>query len=405
MNYLAVVDNFFLDSPSGSARVAWDIAKLARDQGWKVALLCLNTGSTNRPDGPSEHEGILVVRYSKPSSGGGRFGGYPKQIDAAADAFNQWLSATRWDTIHIHSPLAGAGVSKVCNKAARLVCTVHSPIVSELRINWANQGLQGKVKLIFGLPMVRFMERRLLAKSEEVHVLSEFTRREMQRFHGIGDRVRVIPHWCRDGFHRRLDKGMARRRLGWDENGIIFFTARGHRERYGLEDAIRAMAPLAEKHAWKFYICGDGPLRPGLEGLVSSLGLSGRILFTGRMTDESLILAYQAADLFLLPTKALECFGLIILEALACGCPIIATDAGAIPEIMLSILPGCLVPAGNITALSRKVQCFLESQLKLPSSSELAEFCETCYGKGAITSRMVELLGPSGSGQRVASVE
>ena len=395
MNYLAAVDNCFLDSPGGAPRVAWDIAKIARDQGWKAALLCLNPGFTNKPDGPSEEDGVLVVRYSKPEAGRWDFRGYLKQINAAASAFNKWLSRTKWDTIHIHSPLTGAGVKKGLDRPAHFVYTVHSPVVSEQRINWANHRLSGKVKLIFGLPVLQSMEKRLLAESREVHALSEFTRAEVQRFHGIGDRVRVIPHWCREGFHRTFARNEARQRLGWAHDSKIFFTARRHTERYGIDDAIRALAPLAEKYRWTFYISGDGPLRPELEALVSSLGLRERIVFTGLLTDRSLILAYQAADLFLLPTKALECFGLIILEALACGCPIISTDAGAIPEIMQPILPECIVPVGNIDALTKKIQCFLENKLDLPSPPRLAEFAEAKYGKAAIIRRLLRLVEPA----------
>ena len=70
-----------------------------------------------------------------------------------------------------------------------------------------------------------------------------------------------------------------------------------------------------------FYIGGDGELRPSLERLSAELGATEKIRFTGRLSDEDLLLAYQAADLFVLPTLALECFGLISIEAMSFGCP------------------------------------------------------------------------------------
>jgi glycosyltransferase involved in cell wall biosynthesis len=186
----------------------------------------------------------------------------------------------------------------------------------------------------------------------------------------------------------------ARRLLGWPADRPIFFTLRRHEERYGIDIAIRAMAPLASTHTWLFYVGGDGALRPKLEALARELGLSDRVRFTGRLTDEELSLAYQAADAFLLPTNSLECFGLIILEALACGCPVIATDAGAIPEIMKTILPDFIVPAGDPIALQEKIMDFLELKLQSPPPEELTAFALSRYGKPEIVPRLLGLLQP-----------
>jgi len=124
------------------------------------------------------------------------------------------------------------------------------------------------------------------------------------------------------------------------------------------------------------------------------LGLSDRVRFTGRLIDGELSLAYQAADAFLLPTNSLKCFGLIILEALACGCPVIATDAGAIPEIMKAILPDFIVPAGDPIALREKIRDFLEHRLQSPPPEELTAFALSKYGKPEIVPRLLGLLQP-----------
>ena len=136
---------------------------------------------------------------------------------------------------------------------------------------------------------------------------------------------------------------------------------------------------------------GDGLLRPKFEALALELGLRDRVRFTGRLTDEELALAYQAADAFLLPSNSLECFGLIILEALACGCPVIATDAGAIPEIMKAILPDFIVPAADPTALREKIRDFLEHKLQSPAPDDLTAFALSKYGKSEIVPRLLGL--------------
>jgi len=395
MNYLTAVDACFLDSPGGSQRVAWDIAKAARNQGWKVSMLCLNPGNGHLPDGPSESDGIEVVRYSRPATGNLNPLRPIKQIYAAGGAFNKWLRSTKWDTIHIHSPITGAGVIKSADPSARVVYTVHSPVVSEQRINWFNRSWSGNGRLFFGLPFLKWLEKKLLDRSDAIHALSEFTRTEMHRFHGIGEKITVVPHWCRDGFQKSFAVKRAREKLGWPADKTIFFTVRHHGKRYGIDIAIRALAGIDSKHVWKFYIGGDGPLRPELESLVSALGLEEQVIFTGYLRDETLALAYQAADAFLLPTTALECFGLILLEALACECPVISTDAGAIPEIMREILPDFIVPAGNVGAMKGKIEDLLEFRMNFPPSASLRQFANSRYGKSVIVPKILNLLGPS----------
>ena len=394
MNYLVVVDFCFLDLPRGAERVAWDIAMAARDRGWNVAMLCLRPSLGDLPGGPALQDGITVVRYEKPKLTKWHPMRMRHQIEAAASAFGQWFRETRWDVVHIHSPIIGAGVLLAAGSTVRCVYTSHSPIVPENRINWAAQGWPGKVKMVLGLPVLRSLERKILARSAAIHTLSEFTRSEIDHFHGLGDRVTIIPHWCRDGFRRFCTRLEARRLLGWPADQPIFFTLRRHEERYGIDVAIRAIAPLAKTHKWLFYVGGDGLLRPKFEALALELGLRDRVRFTGRLTDEELALAYQAADAFLLPSNSLECFGLIILEALACGCPVIATDAGAIPEIMKAILPDFIVPAADPTALREKIRDFLEHKLQSPAPDDLTAFALSKYGKSEIVPRLLGLLQP-----------
>ena len=70
---------------------------------------------------------------------------------------------------------------------------------------------------------------------------------------------------------------------------------------------------------------------------IGRLKLTETVRLLGRVPDEDLATSYAAADCFVLPTAALECFGLIILEAYACGVPVIATPVAAIPEIVSQV--------------------------------------------------------------------
>jgi glycosyltransferase involved in cell wall biosynthesis len=192
-----------------------------------------------------------------------------------------------------------------------------------------------------------------------------------------------------------MDKVTARQALGWPLDSKIFLTVRSMGPRYGLDVAIRALGPLTQEADCHFYIGGDGPMRRELEALAEEVLRTGsgraRIHFTGRLSDRDLELAYAAADLFILPTLALECFGLITIEALASGCPVLGTDAAAIPESLRGILPDFIVPAGDVAALHDRAQQFLDGVLPMPSRQALIDYAGEQYGETTVVPRLLRL--------------
>jgi glycosyltransferase involved in cell wall biosynthesis len=237
------------------------------------------------------------------------------------------------------------------------------------------------------------LEHRLLASSSAIHVLSQFSRSCVEQFHGMGSKVTVIPHWRRPDLYRTVTKSQARVALGWPQQEKILLTVRRLAVRMGLDVALEALVPLAAAGRCVFMVGGEGPLRSVLEAQARAAGVGpDRIRFLGRLPEERLKLAYQAADVFLLPTRALEGFGLITVEALAFGCPVIGTDAGSTPEILDPILPGMIVPAGNIEALREKVSEFLEGRLALPDAQEIAQYVASRYDPLVVLPRFYTLL-------------
>lgn len=391
MKYLSVVDYCFPDRPGGSGRVAWDISTALQRRGHEVTTFCCRNAGSDSPEGPATESGIDIVRYARPSLPSWHPNRLRANIAAAAAAARRWLKEDSWDVVHIHDPSLGLGVMRALGDEVRYVTTVHSPILLEQAINWGAQGVVGQLKLLLGTGMLRRLEKTVLEKSHAIHVLSEYTRSELDAYHGVGPRTTVIPHWC----EKRTDcigKIEARQRLGWPKEKVIFFSVRQLRPRYGLDLAIRALAQLRPFNAFEYYVAGDGHLRPFLELLIQQSGLNACVKLMGRISDTELNLAYQAADLFILPTRQLECFGLIILESLSWGCPLIASDAGAIPEVLGRVLPDSTTPAGDSDALRNRLEAALSGQLTFPSPDELVSRVTRVYGEESIFPRMESLL-------------
>ena len=162
----------------------------------------------------------------------------------------------------------------------------------------------------------------------------------------------------------------------------------------GLDVAIKAIAESLKKEQHLYFaLAGVGEQEEYLKHLAKVYEVEDKIWFLGRVDDEKLKHCYEAADLFLLPTRALECFGLIILEAYAYGLPVIATDAGAIPEIVEPIMPQCIVKAGSITSLKNKIEDYIyDGQLDLTEPEVFMNYVFENYSIDKITAKLVEFL-------------
>jgi glycosyltransferase involved in cell wall biosynthesis len=120
-----------------------------------------------------------------------------------------------------------------------------------------------------------------------------------------------------------------RQQLGID--GPLLLTEKRLHLVAGHEDLLRAFARVIQRvPRTRLYLAGDGELRQSLERLAGELGLAGHVRFLGLVDNSELPRYYAAADLFVLPSR-LESWGTVMLEALACGTRVVATDtAGAV---------------------------------------------------------------------------
>ncbi len=121
--------------------------------------------------------------------------------------------------------------------------------------------------------------------------------------------------------------------------------------------------PSLDQRKWNLKIVGDGDLRPEYENLAARLNLTKRVEFAGKLSDEQMIKALQNSDLLILPSvNNNEAFGLVLIEALACGVPVIASDLPGVRKVFTDKREGLLVIPGSVEDLNRKLEFILKNE-------------------------------------------
>ncbi|MDQ6887706.1 MAG: N-acetyl-alpha-D-glucosaminyl L-malate synthase BshA [Gemmatimonadota bacterium] len=136
-----------------------------------------------------------------------------------------------------------------------------------------------------------------------------------------------------------------------------------------VRDVVQIFARVRKEIPSVLVMVGDGPERANAEAEARALGVHDSIFFLGKLDAVAPLLS--CADLFLLPSQ-LESFGLSALEALACGVPVVASDAGGLPEVVLDGVTGALCPVGDVEGMAEAALGILRDPARWRSMSDAA---------------------------------
>lgn len=353
----------------GAYKVATEFAGYLASQGHNVSYIAWSKKGAFA-DNPTIENGVEIWRYPVPKA----------KSPSLTNAFSHVVQAARIvslislrNAVHYlngHDPLQFLGAAFSVRKTGVATSfSVHSPLVMEYKAQWGLLDRESEesinLKQSLALSVLRRIEIMTYRSAQIIQTDSKYTLGILHRDYPsmVKGKGVAAPLWVDlDRFSFCQDKSIPRKRLGpeWQSTSPIFFTVRRLVPRMGIDNLIRAVHLLVgDGIDCRLVIGGIGPEKDALLDLIQQLGIDDRVFMVGKISEEELPLYFQAADCFVLPTKALECFGLIILEAYACGTPVIGTPVGSIPEVMGEIGSQLITDNVSEASLAEKLIGFI----------------------------------------------
>ena len=336
MRILFLADVLFPDTTGGAGRVAYHLSRELAKRGHVVDVITRNPARM-LPSRENLDANLTIHRFLLPQRES--FAVPLSEIKSSVLLARELGLEVDFDVVCVHQSLV-AIAPLLCTSLRNipLVYFFHSPWHEEFLIKQEMHGgkaTSGATAVAF---LMKWAERRLVLKASRVFVLSNYMGMKAVGTHGcVEDRVKKIPGGV--DLNRFLlsevGKEPVKRGLAIPLDKVIFLTVRNLVPRMGIENLLEAFNhSSALRNTGLLLIGGEGFLKESLLAMVQKYNLENSIKVLGRISESDLTRHYQAADFFVLPTRALEGFGLVILEAMACGTPVLGTPMGAIPEVI-----------------------------------------------------------------------
>ena len=261
-------------------------------------------------------------------------------------------ASERFDAFHLHGrwfPDFARVVPYARQTARPVALTLHN--ARPRGINALTDALGTAYDSLRGIRIIQGVDRSV--------AVSDWVRRDIARYGVDPARIEVIPNGVDTTVYRPRAPELRERLGGFDP--LLLSVGRLLPQK-GLDLLIDAVARLAADHpCLGVAIVGTGRMRGALEADVRRRGLEKRVVFTGFLEESLLPAAYSSADLFVLPS-VWEVFGIVLLEAMGCGLPCVASDAGGIPEVVAEGGTGLLFPVRDPAALASRLRILVEDE-------------------------------------------
>ena len=270
----------------------------------------------------------------------------------------------------------------------------HLPLITHFHGPWAMESLVEGAG-IMAARVKKVIEKLVYRRARRIIVLSRAFGELLERQYGIPDSlIRFIPGGVEcDRFDLPISRMVAREALGWDPDRPTIFVVRRLVKRMGLDRLLDAIAILRGSSTpgcrdLVLHIAGSGPERAALADRVAVLDLSDAVRFDGHLSDDQLPLAYRAADLTLVPTTELEGFGLVAIESLAAGTPVLVTPVGGLPEVVSGLSDAMVLKGIDARSIADGIGSALADASFLPSPEACRGYARRRFDWQIVTSQV-----------------
>lgn len=370
---LCVGMGWFPTAPGGLSRYVYDLtAQLASGEDW--IELC-GTDLPLRSPSPALTLTTLASEMAP----------LPQRLWQTQKNFQQ-RQMLRPDAINLHFALYSLPLLRHLPPDVPISFTFHGPWAIESQQEGASQP---------SVWLKQWVEQTVYRRCDRFIVLSQAFGTILHQSYGVPwERIHVIPGGVdTQRFQPTLSRSAAREQLGWPTDRPILFSPRRLVQRVGLEELLHAMVRVKQQipEVW-LAIAGKGPQRSALERQVQELGLQDQVRLLGYVADQDLPIAYQAADLTVVPSQSLEGFGLILLESLACGTPPLCTPVGGMPEVIAPFSPDLVTEAANAAAIADRLIDLLRHPTTLPNRDACRQYACDRFNWRAIAAQVRAVL-------------
>ena len=339
----------------GEGRVIAELSKFLPTAGFDVV------GGVAGPNNVSELTGGRFVSFAPEDSSKIR------RFRNARSVLKQLLEEKRPDVTAAHFALYAL---PVLDKLRQL------PMVTHFHGPWGAESAQDGAGRLASSARMK-IEQIVYRQADRIIVLSHaFAELACSRYGISSDRIRIIPGSVDiERFRPSLSRRDARESLGLPQDRPILLAVRRLVARMGLAELILALCQIkARVPEVLLCIAGRGPLAEDLKRQVREAGLDRHVRFLGFVPDEKLPLLYRAADLNIVPSSALEGFGLVAAEALAAGTPSLVTRVGGLPEVVSPLSEDLIFASPRSRDLTERIVAAIQGSITLPSSDACAAY-------------------------------
>jgi glycosyltransferase involved in cell wall biosynthesis len=370
---LCVGKEWFPNHPGGLNRYVYELVHQLAASGDQVEL-CASNLPNSCPQPSLALTNLATAQHP-----------LPQRLWTSQQQF-QRRSLVTPDAINLHFALYSFPLLKALPQSSPITFTFHGP--------WAMESArEGQFDL--NVRFKQWMEQRVYGRCDRFIVLSQAFGTILHQTYGIPwEQIHIIPGGVNTTqFQANLSRQQARTQLGWPLDRPILFTPRRLVHRMGLDQLLTALVEVKKTvpEVW-LAIAGKGSLQAFLEQRIQEQGLQNHARLLGYLADDQLPIAYQAADLTVVPSQSLEGFGLILVESLACGTPALCTPVGGMPEVVAPFCPELVTTGPEAAAIADRITTLLTGQLPLPGRPACRDYAVTHFDWQGISQAVKNVL-------------